>query len=115
MANTFTVSIPAGPIWNDEDGQLKGPIVAAAHGGTFTGNWRTVIEGAMSTVDVEFDGSAGGYGADFTLSVPAGPIWDDEDAKQKAPVVAASYNATWTGEWNTNVAGEMSVIEVKFN
>jgi len=33
--------------------------------------------------------------------VPAGPIWNNEDAQTKAPVVAASYNGKWNGQWRT--------------
>jgi len=99
----FTVSIPAGPIWNDEDGTLKGPIVAAAHGGTFDGNWRTVVASEESTVVVQLPASTNGGGVKFTLDMPAGPIWNNDDAKQKGPVVAASYNGSWNGQWRTIV------------
>jgi Mannan-binding protein len=50
----FTVSIPAGSIWDDADGKVKGPIVAAAHIGKFNGQWRTVVEGKMSVCGCTF-------------------------------------------------------------
>jgi hypothetical protein len=112
---TFKVTIPAGPIWSNEDAKTKAPIVAAAHGGTWTGQWTTVVEGAMSVVEVELPAPAGGGKASFTLNVPAGPIWNNEDAKTKGPIVAASYNGEWNGEWNTIVEGQMSVIGVRFS
>lgn len=31
------------------------------------------------------------------------------------PVVAASYNGTWNGQWRTIVEGKMRVIDVTFN
>jgi hypothetical protein len=116
MSNSFTISIPAGPIWNNEDAQTKGPMVAAAHGGKWNGQWRTVVEGEMSTVDIELPSPAASEngGANFTLSVPAGPIWNNEDAQTKAPVVAASYNGKWNGQWRTIVEGQMSTIDVAF-
>jgi hypothetical protein len=33
----FKVNIPAGPLWNNADAAVKGPKIAAAHQGTFTG------------------------------------------------------------------------------
>jgi hypothetical protein len=93
----------------------KGPIVAAAHGGTFTGQWTTVVEGVMSVVEVQLAAPAAGGGTTFTMDVPAGPIWSDDDAKTKAPVIAAGYNGEWTGQWKTIVAGKMSVIGCKFS
>ena len=111
--STFTVSIPAGPIWNNEDGTVKGPIVAAAHGGKFNGQWRTVIQGVMSTVDVEFQGTLSGS-SEYTMDVMAGPIWSNEDAKQKCPVVCASYGGEWNGQWKTVVEGKMSVCGCTF-
>jgi len=53
--------------------------------------------------------------ADFTVSIPAGPIWNDEDGTLKGPIVAASYNGSWNGQWKTIVDGEMSVVGVDFS
>ena len=115
-SSSFTVSVPAGPIWNNDDARTKAPMVAAARGGKWNGQWRTVVEGVMSTVDVEFPApAAGSGGASFTMDVPAGPIWNNDDAQAKGPAVAASYNGTWNGQWTTIVEGQMSVIGVTFN
>ena len=51
----FKVMIPAGPIWNQEDAEKKCPIVCAAHLGTWTGVWNTVVPSAMSVCECEFD------------------------------------------------------------
>ncbi|WP_420130559.1 mannan-binding lectin [Longimicrobium sp.] len=115
-SNTFAVSIPAGPIESNDDAQTKAPIVAAAHGGTWNGQWSTAVSSVMSTVGVEFPAPASGSGGvSFTMDVPAGPIWSNDDAQTKGPVVAASYNGTWNGQWAPIVAGKMSVIGVTFN
>jgi hypothetical protein len=53
--------------------------------------------------------------ATFKVNIPAGPLWNDEDAKEKAPKVAAAHQGKWTGQWSTVVASEMSVIEVELN
>ncbi|KJY97487.1 MULTISPECIES: mannan-binding lectin [Pseudoalteromonas] len=49
----------------------------------------------------------------FKVNIPAGPIWDQKDAEDKAPLVAAAHQGKWTGQWNTVVQGEMSVVEVE--
>ncbi len=53
--------------------------------------------------------------ATFKVNIPAGPIWNQEDAQEKAPKVAAAHQGKWTGQWNTVVPSEMSVIEVELN
>ncbi|MEM9685341.1 MAG: mannan-binding lectin [Bacteroidota bacterium] len=52
--------------------------------------------------------------AKFKVNIPAGPLWNNEDAKEKAPKVAAAHQGKWTGQWNTVVESEMSVIEIKY-
>lgn len=49
----------------------------------------------------------------FKVNIPAGPLWNDEDAKAKAPLIAAAHQGKWTGQWSTVVPSEMSVIEVE--
>ncbi len=51
----------------------------------------------------------------FKINVPAGPLWNDEDAKAKAPKIAAAHQGKWTGQWNTVVPSQMSVIEVELH
>ena len=41
--------------------------------------------------------------------VEAGPIWNNNDAKQKCPKVCSDVSATWNGNWKTTVWGSMSV------
>jgi len=47
-------NINAGPIWNQQDAQRKCPAVAASHGGEWTGQWRTTIQGKMSVCEIRF-------------------------------------------------------------
>ncbi|MEZ4992863.1 MAG: mannan-binding lectin [Saprospiraceae bacterium] len=49
----------------------------------------------------------------FKVNIPAGPLWNNDDAKEKAPKVAAAHQGKWTGQWNTVVPSQMSVIEVE--
>ena len=51
----YRVDIPAGPIWNQQDAEVKAPRIAAAHLGKWTGQWTTVVPNEMSVVGVEFD------------------------------------------------------------
>ncbi len=115
MSNSFTVNVAAGPIFSNDDAKTKAPIAAAAHGGKWNGQWTTVVEGVMSVVGVELPAPANREGVTFTLDVPAGPIFDEADAKKKGPIVAASYNGQWNGQWKTVVEGKMSVIGLTFH
>ena len=44
--------------------------------------------------------------------VNAGPIWSQQDAAIKCPVVAYAVNGRWTGQWRTTQQGQMSVCEI---
>src|ERR1700756_3731486 len=91
---TFKVDIPAGPLWSNEEAQELGPSIARAHFGTFTGQWTTVIPNEMSVVQVEFQVPQTGP-TEYTMDVPAGPIWSNDDAKKRLPSICASYGGQW--------------------
>jgi len=109
----FKVNIPAGPLWSNDDAQKKGPFIAAAHLGEFTGQWTTVVENEMSVIEVELPCKPTGD-TEYTMDVLAGPLWSDEDAKEKCPSICASYGGTWNGQWKTVVNGKMSVCGCTF-
>jgi len=44
----FAVDVPAGPIWNNEHAKTVCPAVCTAAGGTWNGNWKTVIPNKSS-------------------------------------------------------------------
>jgi len=44
--------------------------------------------------------------------VNAGPIWNQQDARVKCPVVAYAVDGRWTGQWRTTRQGRMSVCEI---
>ena len=111
--STFKVLIPAGPIWNNDDAAEKAPKVAAAHQGTWTGGWNTVVPSQMSVVEVELEVDNGGSN-EFKTNVLAGPLWSNDEAQAIGPVIAASYGAEFTGQWTTIVPNKMSVIEIKY-
>ncbi|GHB22545.1 hypothetical protein GCM10007094_08390 [Pseudovibrio japonicus] len=50
----------------------------------------------------------------YTEDVEAGPIWNQLDAEEKCPQVAAEAGGTWNGQWTTTIPGEMSVCGVDF-
>ena len=113
----YRVNIPAGPIWDQKDAETKCPIVCAAHLGKWTGNWHTPQEtwGKLSVCECEFDTEIQGS-SQLVLDVVAGPIWNEEDAKVKCPIVCASYGGEWTGQWHTpqETWGKMSVCQCRF-
>jgi hypothetical protein len=111
---TFTVDIPAGPLEDNDQAQQLGPAIAAAHFGTFTGQWTTVVEGEMSVVQVALPAPPTG-GTEYTMDVPAGPLQSNDDAKAKCPAICASYGGTWNGQWTTVVAGRLSVAGCTFS
>ncbi|MXN92011.1 lectin MVL [Flavobacterium sp. Sd200] len=49
----------------------------------------------------------------YKIDVPAGPIWSQEDAPAKANAVAAAHQGKWTGQWNTVVPSQMSVVQLE--
>lgn len=110
---TFKVNIPAGPLWNQQDAEEKAPKVAAAHQGSWTGQWNTVVEGEMSVIEVELPVKPTGSN-EFKTSVLAGPLWSNDEAQKVGSAIAASYGAEFTGEWWTIVESVMSVIEIKY-
>jgi len=110
--STFKVNIPAGPLWSNDDAQAKGPRIAAAHQGKFTGQWTTVVESQMSVIEVELNVKNTGDN-EYKTTVLAGPLWSNDEAQELGPAIAASYGAEFTGQWKTIVEGVMSVIEIK--
>ncbi|SEJ97436.1 Mannan-binding protein [Propionispira arboris] len=111
--SSFTVDVPAGPIWNQQDAEKKCPMVCAAHLGKWNGQWKTVIEGEMSVCGCTFDLPYTGSDS-YTMDVLAGPIWNQDDSKEKCPVVCASYGGEWNGQWTTVIEGKMSVCGCTF-
>jgi hypothetical protein len=49
-----------------------------------------------------------------TRLVNAGPIWNQQDAQNKCPVVAFAVDGRWTGAWRTTQEGRMSVCEIAY-
>ena len=94
----FKVNIPAGPLWNNDDAKEKAPKVAAAHQGTWTGQWNTVVESEMSVIEVELNVKNSGKN-EFKTDVLAGPLWSNDEAQKVGPAIAASYGAEFTGQW----------------
>jgi len=99
VKSASALTVKAGPIWNNNDAQVKCPVATARIGGIWNGGWRTTEWGKMSECDVDW--------------VKAGPIWNNNDAQVKCPVATAAVGGTWNGHWTTTVWGVMSVCAVK--
>ncbi|GEM_PF-673860 len=115
IPETYTITIPAGPLWSNDDAQLKAPYICAAHGGKFDGVWSTVVRGKMSVINCVMRYTPPKNPTVFKLDVPAGPIWSNEDAKEKCEAICASYGGKWTGQWKTIIPNRMSVCECEFS
>ncbi|WP_419715886.1 mannan-binding lectin [Chryseobacterium bernardetii] len=50
----YTLNVLAGPIWSDEDAKAICPSICASYGGTWNGQWTTVVEGKMSVCSCVF-------------------------------------------------------------
>ncbi|MCT8970467.1 mannan-binding lectin [Microbaculum marinisediminis] len=46
--------------------------------------------------------------------INAGPIWSDQDARNKCPSVCAGAGGAWNGSWHTTAPGRMSVCSCRF-
>ena len=51
--------------------------------------------------------------ATYKVNIPAGPLWNNDHARQVGPQIAAAHQGNFTGKWYTVVWGEMSVVEVE--
>lgn len=50
--------------------------------------------------------------ATYKINIPAGPLWSNDEAQKIGPTIATAHQAKFTGQWNTVVPSQMSVIEV---
>lgn len=53
-SSSVTIDVLAGPLWNNDDAKAKCPYVCASYGGTWNGQWKTVVEGQMSVCGCTF-------------------------------------------------------------
>ena len=67
----------------------------------------------MSVVEIELEVANSGKN-EFTTDVLAGPLWSNDEAQKVGATIAASYGATFTGQWKTIVEGVMSVVQIKY-
>lgn len=49
----------------------------------------------------------------YKIPLPAGPLWNNHEAQQKAPIIAAAHQGHWTGAWSTVIPAKMSLIEIE--
>jgi len=104
--SALALDIAAGPIWNNADAQAKCPIAAQVYNVPWNGHWRTTIPGQMSVCGTDATSLPP---ISLPANIQAGPIWNNDDAKVKCPVVAAAARGVWNGQWRTTVPGKMSV------
>lgn len=52
--NKYKTNVLAGPLWSNDEAQKLGPAIAASYGAAFTGQWRTIVEGVMSVIEIEY-------------------------------------------------------------
>jgi len=104
-AQAQTLTVEAGPIWNQTHADQVCPAIAVSQGGEWTGQWWTTVQGEMSVCQIRIPEPA--------RSVEAGPIWNQTHAEQVCPAIAVSQGGEWTGQWWTTVPNEMSVCQIR--
>lgn len=110
-AELVSTDIEAGPIWSQADAELKCPVAATAVQGRWNGQWVTTVPNEMSVCGVI---GASPQNVGELANIEAGPIWSQDDALVKCPVVAAATRGAWTGQWRTTEWGKMSVCEISW-
>lgn len=69
--------------------------------------WRMQCWNGSKTLRLAAVLVAGSSGAALAFDVKAGPIWNNDDAKNKCPPICSGLR--WNGQWTTTVQGKMSV------
>jgi len=53
-ANQFVTDVLGGPIGSNAEAQAIGNNLAASYGAEFTGQWRTIVTGVMSVIQIKY-------------------------------------------------------------
>lgn len=53
-SSEYTMDVLAGPIWSNDEAKEICPSICASYGGTWNGQWTTVVEGKMSVCGCVF-------------------------------------------------------------
>ncbi len=102
-------TVEAGPIWNNGDANNKCPAVCGKRNEHWNGVWRTTIPNKMSVCNCEPIKPPPPPQAN-RVNKEAGPIWNNDDAKNKCPRLCAAPSK-WDGQWWTTVPNKMSVCQ----
>lgn len=110
--------LEAGPLWDDADARNRCPDICSSAHRHWEGQWRTTEPGhsvcacaadpdRMEGRHVERDRD--GYAAQRSGELPAGPIWNADEAQNACPRVCASVSGQWSGQWRTVREGAQAV------
>lgn len=112
--------VSAGPIWDQRQAAFKCPLIAKQTNGEWTGIWRKTDNNTHQSVcEIKLQSlreiqaqtppatqpaptpapTPAAVGNAHTREVAAGPIWDQAQAAQKCPVIAAKTGEVWTGRF----------------
>lgn len=107
--------VEMGPIWNHADAKTKAKeYIDNRPWLKWTGHWSTTVPGVMSTINVRNLTSLEGFARGEHRNVHMGPIWNQQDAVEKARAFIEEHPfLEWTGHWNTTEIGKMSHIVVR--
>lgn len=53
LPQEYKTTLLVGPLWDDEEAEKVGTAIAASFGAEYTGEWRVLVEGQMSIVEIK--------------------------------------------------------------
>jgi len=118
-ADRRTRDISAGRLLNQRRAERKCQRIAEEANGTWTGQWEKSSDQQQGTCEVRFakkvkkqPAQAAGSNT-IVREAPAGPIWDQNQANTKCPLIASKNNGVWTGNWRKVGANNQSVCQIR--
>ena len=69
----------------------------------------TMALGFLASRSEAGQGRDGKHAIAPAVDVPAGPIWNNDDAKVKCPAVCTAAGGRWNGNWRTVIPNQSSV------
>jgi len=114
--------VSAGNIPNQRRANRKCKRIAEEANGTWTGQWRKSNDQQQGACEVRFERKVQQQQAQqqqpatpttIVKEVNAGPIWDQNQANTKCPLIASKNNGDWTGNWRKVGSNNVSVCQIR--
>ena len=114
-----TREISAGKLDSQWRADRKCKRIAEQANGAWTGNWRKSTNQQQGACEVKLTKTKKQQPVTVPTSIvkeaDAGPIWDQDHANRKCPLIAKNNKGQWTGNWRKVDANNMSVCQIRVN